>query len=401
MDNPVFVLGAFETALGVVRSLGSSLKREVYVFDNKKDIAFYSRYSKAFIIPDPQIDSKAFLDYIIDKADKQKTKPVLFITSDKFLNVISQNREILSQSLLFNLCSNTTLNAIKDKYLLYKLALNNNIIVPKTFKIENTIDLHYLLQSNLEFPLFLKGLDVNLWREKIHGSLKGFVVKDQIELKKKASSILLHNVPFVAQEIIPGPDTNHYKVCVYYSKKGEQLLNFTLRKIRQNPIHFGVGSVVESLKYPELAELGKKLFDSIEFKGVGSAEFKLDQRDKTLKLIEINPRYWQQNYLSTACGMNFPLMDYLEVLGKSFNSQNNFQSGIKWINRYMDFDSFLEYRKEKSISFIEWRKSLSGHKVYSDFRYNDPFPILFEIGFGKKIFRLPNYLFKKVFGDNG
>jgi predicted ATP-grasp superfamily ATP-dependent carboligase len=47
---------------------------------------------------------------------------------------------------------------------------------------------------------------------------------------------------------------------------------------------------VQSVEYPELLALGKAFFKKIGYRGVGSAEFKLDDRDGTLKLIELNPR---------------------------------------------------------------------------------------------------------------
>ena len=146
-----------------------------------------------------------------------------------------------------------------------------------------------------------------------------------------------------------------------------------------------------------MKELGTKLFKGLDFKGVGSAEFKLDNRDGVLKLIEINPRYWQQNYLPTACGMNFPLINYYDLTNQAITPITDFRSGIKWVNRYSDLASFLDYRREGSLTFREWRKSLRGPKIYSDFSLHDPIPALYEIGFGKKIFSFPKYLYKRLF----
>jgi len=223
------------------------------------------------------------------------------------------------------------------------------------------------------------------------------LARDFQQLQEIVNSIVIKDVPVILQEVIEGPDTSHYKYCSYISTSGKILGEFTLQKIRQNPVHFGVGAVVESLLDEELMAEGRKLFQSINFKGIGSAEFKRDQRDGKLKLIEINPRYWQQNILSTVCGINFPLINYHDVLSLPEYSCSNFKSGIKWINRYMDFDSFLKYRKEGTLSFWQWRRSLRGNKVYSDFNWHDPLPAFYEIGFGRKLFRIPGYLFKRIF----
>jgi predicted ATP-grasp superfamily ATP-dependent carboligase len=203
-------------------------------------------------------------------------------------------------------------------------------------------------------------------------------------------------VPIIVQEVILGADTNHLKYCSYTSPSGTILAEFALRKIRQNPIRFGVGSVVESMHDEELLIAGRRLLQNIGFHGVASIEFKRDERDGRLKLVEINPRYWQQNYLATACGVNFPLLNYFDLVNGSGEAITSFTPGIKWVNRYMDFDSFLKYRKEGSITFSSWRKSLKGKKVYADFTWDDPVPAFFEIGFGWKLVKAPWFLIKRI-----
>ncbi len=224
-----------------------------------------------------------------------------------------------------------------------------------------------------------------------------FVIRDHDELIQTGTSLIGKQIEYIVQEIIPGPDTSHYKYCSYTSREGHTLLEFTLRKIRQYPIRFGVGAIVESIRYQELVNTGRRFFSSIGYRGVGSAEFKYDHRDGILKLIELNPRYWQQNSLPTACGMNFPLTNYLELTGHRPQAINDFTEGIKWINRYNDFNSFISYLKTGEITFRSWRRSLRGKKVYSDFAWDDPGPFFYELRFGLKLFRLPLYLYKKIF----
>lgn len=393
-DNPVIILDAFETALGVARSLGKEGIKS-YCFDFKKDICFYSRYAKGVLVPHPLEEEKKFIEFLIDFSKRFDYKPVLFITSDHFLKCISKNFELLSGYCLVNISDNEIIENITNKFLLYLKCKDTGIDVPKTIYINSNTDLSELDEP--DYPVLIKGLDVNKWRKLIDGSRKGFVVKTKDELIKISDEIRSKNVDVVVQEIIKGPDKNHYKTCVYYDLQGNQLLNFTLRKLIQNPVHFGVGAIVESIDYPELRDSGTKLFDSLNYRGVGSAEFKLDERDGKLKLIEINPRYWQQNYLSTVCGMNFPLIDYMELTGQNPVQTDNFKPGVKWVNRYMAFDSYLAYRKEGNISYKEWLKLKRGKKVYSDFIFNDPVPMLFELGFGKKLFNIPKYFIKRIF----
>jgi len=153
-----------------------------------------------------------------------------------------------------------------------------------------------------------------------------------------------------------------------------------------------VGSCVESIEYPELLDIGLRYFRGINYRGIGSAEFKLDEKDNILKLIELNPRLWQQNILSTICGMNFPMVQYLDLTGEQPQSVNGFKKNIKWLNIYMDFQSFWHYRRGKKLTSLEWIKSLKGVKVLSDFAWDDIKPFLHEFQYGLLLFKLPLFM---------
>ena len=264
---------------------------------------------------------------------------------------------------------------ISNKYELYLIAKKNNIPVPDTYLISNIDDIENIVRLKLNYPLFIKGNDVNQWREIVSSNFKGFVVDDKYDLKEKLLELVNKNIFPIVQEIILGDDVNNYKGCVYYNKHSTCKLFFSLQKIHHYPIHFGIGSYVISKKHSELKLITKKLFSSINYNGIGSAEFKIDKNDGKLKLIEINPRYWQQNSLADFSGINFPYIDYLESLGEETNYQSDFNENYKWINLYLDFCSYLQYRKEKSLTFIQWINNLKGKKIISFFDLKDPKPL--------------------------
>jgi D-aspartate ligase len=353
--------------LAVGRSLGRNRIR-VYGLDFKKDVGFYSRYIKARICPNPLIDEQKFLDFLISFVDKFEYKPVLFVTSDNFLSIVSYNRKKLEKYFFINLPNQEIIETITDKYKQYQSAAKAGISFPDTYLLENLEKVNQI-KNKIKYPVFLKAKEVTSWR-KVIGDIKGFVINNSDELLEKYDYILKKGIQCILQEVIKGPDTAHFKFCAYVSQNGEFLLEFTLKKIRQNPIYFGVGAVVESVNYPELTEIGKKFFEGINYRGVGSAEFKLDEIDGKLKLIELNPRYWQQN---------FALVDYLDITHQNPQPNFNFKTGIKWVNVYLDFGSFLNYRRIGKISFKEWVTSLKGKKIYSIFTWDDLLPVCYDL----------------------
>jgi predicted ATP-grasp superfamily ATP-dependent carboligase len=287
------------------------------------------------------------------------------------------------------------IECIADKYRQYTLALEAGIPVPRTFVAS---DRDQLLEQadRIPFPAFIKGAEVTAWREKMGVSAKGIVVTTREELMNAFRTIFERGIGGLVQEIIPGPDTNHFKSSCYLSRDGRILLAFGLQKIRQQPAGFGFGCLVRSVEYPEMLELGKEFFTKIGYRGVGSAEFKLDPRDGRLKLIELNPRYWQQNGLAARCGMNFPLTDYLEQTGGRPEPVAGYRCGVKWVNLYSDLDSFREYRRRGELSFTQWLRSLNGERMYSDLEGDDPLPGLREIFLENLLRRSARYARKRL-----
>jgi len=394
MANSAVVLGMYETGLAVGRSLGRVGVR-VFGFDSSKKVGFYSKYINASLCPHPIRHEEEFIDFLVRFGAIQKSRPVLFITGDEFILPVSRRRNDLEQYYLINIPDLKILESISDKYKQYELALNAGIPVPQTFCVSNMDKLRNIIDQ-IPFPAFIKGADVTSWRDKIGSAIKGFTVHDQKELFTTCRMIFEQGVTGLIQELIEGPDTCHYKASCYISRKGEVLLAFGLQKLRQQPVNYGFGCLVQSVEYPELLELGKTFFLKIGYRGVGSVEFKLDKKDNKLKLIELNPRYWQQNGLADKCGMNFPLMNYLDLTGQEPDPMFDYRQGIKWVNIYSDFESFREYRHRGQLSAIEWLHSLRGEKMLSDLTSDDILPGLHEIFFSNFLRRPEKYIMKKL-----
>ena len=367
----------FETGLAVGRSLGRA-GIKVLGLDSRRKVGFFSKYIDALICPHPLEREEEFIAFLLRISAAKNIRPALFITSDEFLLPVSRNRKDLERHFLINLPDHSILECIADKFKQHKIAVEAGIAVPQTFVAADRDQL-LAIQDRIPFPAFVKGAEVTSWRRMMGDSFKGFVVHGREELRETFETIFKRGSIGLVQELIPGPDTNHFKASCYISRDGRVLLAFGLQKIRQQPAGFGFGCLVQSVEYPEMLALGKSFFRKIGYRGVGSAEFKLDPRDGKLKLIELNPRYWQQNALAEKCGMNFPLTDYLELTDRNPKAVHEYRSGIKWVNIYSDIESFREYRQRGELSGLQWLRSLKGEKIYSDLDWDDVLPGLREI----------------------
>lgn len=310
-DHAAFVLSLFDTGLGAIRSLGR-LGIPVIGIDPDRDMpGFKSRCCKAKQCPDPVQHPHELVEFLLNEGRQLGQPGIIFPATDAFVLFLSRNRNELSAYFRFALPSVSVLEAIVDKRRQYELAEELATPYARTFYPETINDVRNI-KDDISYPAFIKPYYGHLWREKFGGNQKGFKIQTPQELVVRFEEIFPTGLQAMVQSLILGPNTNHYKVNVYMSTEGEPLAVFTLRKIRQYPTEFGVGTLVESIHYPELVDLGLKFFKGIGYRGIGSIEFKKDERDGKLKMIELNSRLWQQNSLATACGINFPLIQYLD-----------------------------------------------------------------------------------------
>ena len=397
IKNPAVVLGMFETGLGVGRCLGRN-KIKVFGLDFKKDVGFYSKYIKAYICPHPSIEEKKFLDFLINFSKRFEYKPVLYITSDSFLDIISRNRNSLEKYYFMNISSQKLLESIRHKFDQYHLALNSGVYAPETYFPKDLEEVNQI-KDKLDYPVIIKAEEVTKWRKEISDTIKGFWINNPNELVEKFSFIFKKNVQVVIQKIILGPAPNHFLYCAYVSQNGEFLHQFIERKFRNFPYPFGIGSAIKSFDFPELLTIGEKFFKNINYRGTGMAEFKLDEEDDKLKLIEVNPRYWQQIALPERCGMNFALTEYLDITKQNPKPIDHFELEIKWVNIYLDFNSFLIYRRNGLLDFKEWLNTLKGKKVFSIFTWDDMLPVCYDLC--NKSITTPKNLLKRIYkSDN-
>lgn len=392
-NHKAFVLSLFDTGLGAIRSLGREGLSVVGLDPDPRMPGFRSRYCCAKQCPDPVHEARELLGFLVEEGRRLEQPGILFPASDAFALFVSRYRDELGAWFRFALPSCDVMEAIVNKRRQYELAERVGIPYARTFYPETMDDVHRI-KNDLDYPAFIKPYYGHLWREKFGGTHKGFKVHAPRELVDRFEVILPTGLQAMVQTIILGPNTNHFKVNVYMSEAEEPLAVLSLRKIRQYPTEFGVGTVVESVRHPELVGLGLRFFRGIGYRGIGSIEFKKDERDGRLKMIELNPRLWQQNGHATACGINFPLIQYLDLSGQTPPPQTDFSVGVKWLDSVADFQAFWDYFRRGELSPGAWLRSWAGVRSFATFAWDDPGPFLRSTNWGLKYLRLPLYIIK-------
>ncbi len=361
--------------LGAVRSLARAGVPVVGVGVDPDRFGFATRFGAARQCPNPVTQPEELLRFF-QREGGQLTEPgILLPASDEFVQFLWRYRDELQEQFRFSTASPDVMEAGFNKRKQYDLAAQLGVPYPATAYPTDLDDVRRI-QSEIEYPAFVKPCQAHLWRARFPGLGKGVKVHSAQELVATFAEILPGGVEAMVQSIIPGPTTNHVNVRAYMSASGEALGVFTSQKIRQHPVQFGVGTMALSISDPELLELGLRYFRGTGFCGFGYIEFKRDSRDGMPKMIELNARFSAQIIHSTDCGMNFPLIQYLDLAGRSPTPQTTYKTGVRWVHAVNDLRSARNHMRSGQLSPWALLRSWASARSFAVLAFDDPKPFV-------------------------
>jgi D-aspartate ligase len=368
-----FVLGMGVTGLEAVRSLGEVGIRITGVDTTRWAPEFFSRYCEPLVCPNPDTEPERVLELLLAAGRKLDRPAVLLPTSDAFVLFMSRYRAELGQWFLFALPPPSVAEGLVDKQLQYEMAERAGIPCPRV--------LHPSSKADIAYPVFLKPRVSHLWAPVF--VTKGFRIDGPADLERRLAEIAPSGLDVIIQSIVPGPNSNHYIVRAYIDDSNRALGLYVERKIRQYPTDFGNATMVESVRAPDATELGVALLQQLQYRGLAGIEFKRDARSGELTLIEVNPRLGLKLILATRCGVNFPLLAYLDLTGQKPAPQTEYRLGVRYlVSVGKDFRAFLDYHRRGELSPVEWARSVARARVYSYLDWRDPLPFLIAAGRG-------------------
>jgi D-aspartate ligase len=367
-----FVLDGDVSGLGVIRSLGRE-NVPLKVIDHDTPPGLSSRYGKGIRSPNPKDEPEGALNLLLKEGEKLDDKGVLFPGSDLWVEFISKNRKELLGYFNLILPSEQVSKSLTNKRFQYDEAQRLGIQIARTFYPNDRKDID-VLKNELEYPVFIKPYSGHLWR--CHFPNKGFQVDSSQQLTLLFDKIFTTGLTAMVQEIVVGPNTNHFEVCAYISRTGEVIGPFVAQKIRQYPNDFGMGTFLKSVHNREVAELGTDLLAGMRYRGIADIEFKRDERDGKFKMLDMNSRYWFQTIQATSAGINFPLIQYQDLTDQELSSVTDYRDDVTWLNAPSDLLSII---KRPGPGRTDWNgllKSWIMADCYSYFAWDDLGPAM-------------------------
>lgn len=354
----VFVTDAqMRSSLAVIRSLGKNGLDVTAGEETKFATGFFSKYCNHHVVyPSPKKHKSEFLDYMLNKIEKNKYDVIMPVADACLLPLIEHEKEI-SKHCILALPKRKTFMKAFDKGQTLKIALENGIPCPKTYFINDLNELENIT-NELKYPLIIK--------PRVSSGSRGVqLCKSSNELVTKFNKVFAEYGPLLVQEYIPyGEEIGVYALFNFNSEPRAVTVQ---KRIRSYPISGGPSTLRKTIKNDEAVEIAFKLLKIMGWVGVAMVEFRVDPRDNVPKLMEVNPRFWGSLQLSILSGVDFPYLLYKMLVEGDVEPVLDYKKEIecRWLlpgdilwflstsNKLNNISEFIKFNKNDDILSLE------------------------------------------------
>ncbi len=373
MSSVLVTDGHFRKTLAVVRSLGFK-GIDVTVGERTfLNTSFFSKYcSRRLVYPSPRECPNQFIEFLLNEIRKNHYECV-FAMEEETLLLFAKYRSEISRYTYFLSPDLEKIEFVRDKGNLMRFAEAHGIPIPKTHYLPLTPEPYEVQGLNdmfdkIPIPAVIKPRISS-------GSLGIIYVKNGKDLIPSYQSIH-RRFPFpLIQEWIPdGAGT--YGFSALFDEGSNVKAAFIHKKLRMYPTDGGPSTLGEGVEHHQIMELGLSLLKSLNWVGVGMAEFKVDPRDGVPKLMEVNPRFWGSLQLGIVSGVDFPGLILKMARGESFEPVLRYKVGKRF--RWLLLGDILHFlnnpdRFHLHPSFFRFFDPDTSYDVFSK---DDPLPLL-------------------------
>jgi predicted ATP-grasp superfamily ATP-dependent carboligase len=355
------------TVLPILRSLARKNVEVGVAAPNKSAISFYSRYCKNKVwCSSPRYDIRLFLK-TVQKIAAGSYFDMLLPAGDCALIPLSENREKIPPYIKFPFASKEAIRTTFKKTLTLKLAMANDIPIPQTFFVNSMRDLKRSSEK-MSYPAVIKPSQSWVWDGDIASHHRACYVNTPQSLLFVYKQMHAYSPFPIVQEYIPGIT---YSVGVLYNHSKLRAI-CCIKQHRTIPVLGGWATFRETVKLdPKMRDYTLRLMRALNWHGVAEVEFRVDSRDFTPKLMEINGRFWGSVELAITSGIDFPYLLYrLEVDG-DVNPVFSYRAGIKrrWLQGDLGrlFTLLTNKNAPRNIEYKEkWREILEFLKFLNE-----------------------------------
>jgi D-aspartate ligase len=366
---PAVILGSGITALGVLRVLGRA-GIPAYLVETEDPMLRRSRWFRALpdAVPpgrrDPLEGWLAALPF---------SRAVLVPCSDFWARAVAGLPPELKERFPASTPAPASLEALLDKGRLAAALDRESLPRPESHAVTSADDLGAIPDEFFQ-GAFLKPRESQPFLK--HFGVKGFRVTSREDAQDRLEMASAAGFDVIFQYYIPGPPSNHYFVDGFIDREGVERALFVRQRLRMYPPLFGNSTYMRSIApdaVPEAVETTRRLLRGLGYRGMYSAELKLDARDGLFKLLEVNARAWWYVEFAAQCGVDVVRMAYDDALGEPVHPSGSYAIDRRCVFPYNDWFACGILRDSGQMSALGMARSWMGaHQPV--FEWSDPWP---------------------------
>jgi predicted ATP-grasp superfamily ATP-dependent carboligase len=367
---PVILLGGAANALSVARCLGRA-GIPVYALNAPTEHVRYSRYCRWLPVAGRGRPEDAWTEYLLGPESDALRGAVLLACCDPGIEVVVRHRRELAARFVLDECNPEAQRCMLNKLCTYRQAVRAGVPTPR-FWVARTREEVARLKDELVYPLLVKPELSHLYERQF--GRKFAVAHNWDQLADAFTAVSKAGIEVMLVEMIPGPDDRSCSYYTYLDENSEPLFDFTKRIFRRFPVNMGGACAHITDWIPEVRDVAVKLFKQVQLRGLAHVEFKRDDRDGRLKLIECNARFTAANCQVAASGIDLARFVYDRLTGRPQPPPEGFRLGLRLWDPLPDFCAFLELRRKGQITLWQWLRSIARPQMLTFFAWDDPWP---------------------------
>jgi D-aspartate ligase len=298
---------------------------------------------------------------------------VLISGSDAATEWLVAHRDELDPALISFETADGLHTELMDKQRLYEIAAAAGVRAPWMHHARTRAELDELLPG-MTYPCVLKPTLGHVAKDLVGvGTLR---MDGRADVVEHAGRLLDLGVPVLLTELVPGPETLLEGAVAIRDADGRYPLEYGRRKIRQWPLDYGVGCLMEAADVSETREMNRKLLDITGYVGVAACETKRHAQTGDLYLIEINVRVPGAFGLAQACGVDGPWRLYATLAGIPLGPQPEQIDGRKMMLPQKEAAALAKRLRAHDVTPWQVLRSWRGTRDFGAFALDDPLPLL-------------------------
>ncbi|MDR2722442.1 MAG: hypothetical protein LBB54_01755, partial [Cellulomonadaceae bacterium] len=249
---------------------------------------------------------------------------ILLANSDWLVRTVVRARsELEAAGYVLPFLDEQVLDRVSDKATFAELAEQVGLAVPRTVVVDfsQAADAGWTPPAvDVGYPLIAKAASSADYQDvEFPGKRKVFEIASQVDLDNLWARLRTAGFTgrFVAQELIPGDDTQMRSITAYVDQGGQVTLVAGAHVLLEEHTPNGLGNPAAMITgdLGDMFDQAHAFLQATGYRGFANFDVKVDPRDGRFAFFEVNPRIGRNNYYVTAAGANvarFVVADHID-----------------------------------------------------------------------------------------